>query len=85
MRSTSTVSASKWLDGPEILAVDIERVRQAFSERYVTVSTEPNQRRDACRKAFTRAAQLAQHIGVIGVREIDGAQWIWRIIEKAAA
>jgi hypothetical protein len=74
-----------WVDGPEILAVDIERVRQAFSERYVTASTELNQRRDACRKAFTRAAQLAQHNGLVGVREINGVQWIWRIIEKASA
>jgi AAA domain len=74
-----------WHDGPEVRAVDIERVRQEFSERYIANSGDVIQRRDACRKAFTRAAQSAQDRGLVGVRVINGEQWIWVATDKRAA
>jgi hypothetical protein len=74
-----------WPDGPEVTVVDIERVRRTFSDRYVTSSADPNQQRDACRKAFDRAARKAQEKGLVGVHRINAVQWIWAISDRGTA
>ena len=69
-------------------AVDIEVVRKAFyQECYVEKDGNgtAEQRRDAKRKAFSRAVAKAQANHLIGLRSFDdGRQIIWMAVQESA-
>jgi len=62
-------------DGPEIKAVDRERVRTEFYASY------PADDAGAKRKAFNRIIDQALAAKLIGARELGGADWLWLISE----
>ena len=66
-----------WLDGPEVVAVDINLVRREYSKLYVATGETEKQRSDARRQAFHRNTRTAQQDKLIGAAENDGIQWIW--------
>jgi AAA domain len=63
-------------DGPVVRACDLDVVRAEFSKQYPTNGTA-RQKADAMRKAFQRAVEDAQGRGLVGVREVEGAQFVW--------
>ncbi len=63
-------------DGPEIKAVDRERVRTEFYASY------PADDAGAKRKAFNRMIDQALAAKLIGARELGGADWLWLISES---
>jgi hypothetical protein len=67
-----------YTDGLVVRAVDIGVVRAEFYKEYpVDHETTLEQQKDARKKAFGRAMEGAQGNSLVGVREIDGTQYVW--------
>lgn len=65
-----------FIDGPTVVACDLEALRAEFFKQYVPRASSVNVQ-DAKRKAFDRSILTAQNNGLIGSREITGTQWVW--------
>jgi AAA domain/Toprim-like len=63
-------------DGPVVRACDLEVVRAEFSKQY-PANGNARQKADARRKAFQRAVEDAQGRGLVGLREVEGVQFVW--------
>jgi hypothetical protein len=63
-------------DGPVVRACDLDVVRAEFSKQY-PANGNARQKADARRKAFQRAVENAQGRGLVGVREVEGVQFVW--------
>jgi AAA domain-containing protein len=64
-------------DGPTVRAVEKEAVRQAFYSRYPAEGETESQRQAARQKQFIRGVEQAQARGLIGIKVVDKAQFIW--------
>jgi hypothetical protein len=65
-------------DGPEVRAVDVQKVRAEFERRYATGEADPKKRADASRKAFKRTvAELPPQQFATETRE--GRELIWKV------
>jgi AAA domain len=65
-------------DGPEVRAVDVQKVRAEFERRYATGEADPKKRADASRKAFKRSmAELPPQQFATETRE--GRELIWKV------
>jgi hypothetical protein len=65
-----------FLDGPEVLACDVEKVRTEFYRQYPADGTD-QQKANTRRAAFTRAIKDAQGRNLVATCEVDGVQLIW--------
>ena len=65
-----------FLDGPVVRACELDVVRAEFSKQY-PANGNARQKADARRKAFQRAVEDAQGRGLVGVREVEGVQFVW--------
>src|SRR5262249_11482388 len=63
-------------NGPVVRACDLEVVRAEFSKQY-PANGNARQKADARRKAFQRAVEDAQGRALVGVREVEGVQFVW--------
>jgi hypothetical protein len=65
-------------DGPEVRAVDVQKVRAEFERRYATGEADPKKRADASRKAFKRTvAELPPQQFATETR--DSRELIWKV------
>jgi hypothetical protein len=63
-------------DGPLVCACDIEVVRAEFYRQYRAEGTD-KQKTDARRKAFGRAVKETIARELVGMREVNGVQFVW--------
>ncbi len=63
-------------DGPMVRAADVEAVRSEFYKSYAAEGTG-KQKAAARRQAFNRAINEAQARGLVGIREIGTATFVW--------
>jgi hypothetical protein len=73
MLATAGEQIEPYADGPTVLAVKAEFVRNEFFKQH---SADQN---DTKRKAFDRAISRAQGNDLIGVREVSGTKWLWLV------
>jgi hypothetical protein len=66
-----------YADGPIVRAIDKELVRKEFYKDYPADGDTNEQKQNARRRAFNHALNNAQTANLIGVREIDGTQYVW--------
>lgn len=66
-----------YTDGPVVRGADKETIRKEFYKEYPAEGDTPKQKAEAKKKAFKRAIEDAQANGLIGVREVDGIQYVW--------
>jgi hypothetical protein len=64
---------------PEVTAVRVERVRDAFAKRYVTATSDEKKRADTVRKGFKSALSNAVSSRSLAVGAWGGEEWVWRI------
>jgi hypothetical protein len=64
-------------DGPQVRAVDVQRVRDEFKRRYATGEGDTKKQTDSANKAFARA--LNQLPSQFATETQDGRELIWRI------
>jgi hypothetical protein len=64
-------------DGPEVRAVRSKIVRDEFYRQFAGGEDDQKKKSEAQRKAFNRALKAAQEKGLLGIREVDGVQWLW--------
>jgi hypothetical protein len=64
-------------DGPLIRAVDEKFVRAEYYKNYAADGDTKEQKQDTKRKKYRRSIENAQERSLIGVREIDGVQYVW--------
>ena len=65
-----------WPDGPTVRAADIEIVRAEFYKSYPAHGDE-KAKQQVRKKGFQRAIKDAQAKGLIGVRDIGAATYVW--------
>jgi hypothetical protein len=63
-------------DGPTRQAVELKILRSEFFAQIAADGT-PEQKRDFRKKKFQRALEYAQEKGLIGIREVDSATYVW--------
>jgi AAA domain len=64
-------------DGPEVRAVDVQKVRAEFICRYATGEADPKKRDDASRKAFKRT--MAELPPQFATETREGRELIWKV------
>ena len=67
-------------NGPTVKVVDIELVKTEFYKSYPATGDEKD-KREARRKAFSRALTEARDKGLIGSRDIGAVTYIWLTTE----
>jgi hypothetical protein len=78
-------NAQPFIDGPQVCACDIERVREEFYRQDVAEGDE-EKKQATRRKNFNRAIRDGKNRGVIATREMsDDVQLIWLIKPEATA
>jgi hypothetical protein len=71
-------------EGPEVLAVVEDALREEFYASYVPAGeADPQKRAGAKQKAFKRAAKQASDAGVIASRELGGVDHLWMVTGNA--
>jgi hypothetical protein len=65
-------------DGLTVRACDLEIVRAEFGKQYFAEGTA-EQKAAARRQAFRRAIAMAQTSGLIAIRDVTGAQFVWLV------
>jgi hypothetical protein len=68
-----------YFDGPKVRAVDKEIVRREFYKEYPAEGETDKQKVEARRQAFNRSVKDAQANGLVGVREVEGIQYVWLV------
>jgi hypothetical protein len=63
-------------DGPTRQVVELKILRTEFCAQIAADGT-PEQKRDFRKKKFQRALEYAQEKGLVGIREIDSATYVW--------
>jgi AAA domain len=64
-------------DGPQVRAVDVEKVRAEFLRRYVASGDNEDKKKKAKEKAWQRAIKDATKFNLVAAREVDGTQLVW--------
>jgi hypothetical protein len=70
-------------EGPEVNAVDRERVRDEFYLAWPADGDDEKARKNAKRKSFKRGEDEAIERHRIGTYEVDGEQLVWLLLEPA--
>lgn len=70
-------------EGPEVVAVDREAIREEFDPSWPTDGDTPEKKKDARRKAFDRGEQWALNNKHVATREVSGQQMVWLIKESS--
>jgi hypothetical protein len=70
-------------DGPELRAVDVQKVRAEFERRYATGEADPKKRAEASRKAFKRT--MAELPPQFATETRDSRELIWMLHWDARA
>jgi phage/plasmid primase-like uncharacterized protein len=68
-------------EGPEVVAVDREDIRDEFDPSWPTDGDTPEKRKDARRKAFDRGEEWALNNKRIATREVSDRQLVWLLKE----
>jgi hypothetical protein len=63
--------------GPTVFAVELDKVREEFAERYPLDGGDRQKQLGKRRQAFKRSMATAQTIGKVGGRQIDGKFMVW--------
>jgi hypothetical protein len=66
-----------YTDGPVVQVVNIEVVKAEFFKTYPADGDTEKKRRDAKKKAWNRSIKDAQDFDLVGIREVDGTQYVW--------
>lgn len=66
-------------NAPRITAARVEHVREEFSRRYVTSTSDNKKRADTVRKGFAASLDKAAAGGRISTGAWGGTEWIWNI------
>lgn len=69
-------------EGPEVVAVDREVIRQEFNPSWPADSDTEEKKNDARRKAFERGERDALDRVLIATREVNGRQLIWLVAKE---
>jgi hypothetical protein len=64
-------------DGPEVRAVDVQKVRAEFERRYATGEADPKKRADTSRKGFKRT--MAELPPQFATETREGRELIWKV------
>ena len=64
-------------ENPMVEIISIDDLRDEFNTRHASGDGDPEKRKEAARKAFSRQIKAAQNHGFT-VATFDGQEWIWR-------
>jgi hypothetical protein len=71
------VEQRPFADGPVVRAAKVDILRDEFFRTYHADSETDQQRKEAKKKAFQRALRDAHERDLVGIREIDGVDFVW--------